>query len=188
MTTPTQAQIEAARAEYCRVISEAVDNHRCVGVQDGFDAMEAALTAAAQVECKHHWERRDLGNRHAHVCVVCGKVENDAAQVGEPLGLAVGENKETYERGYRDGMAATKAGRTAAQVGEPTIQEKLRVQRISDQRLQDATIDQCIKVLIDKAKAIRSGISGGDGTEPGWIKADALDEAVADLRKLKDTP
>lgn len=55
MTTPTQAQIEAARAEYCRVIAKAVDDRHEVTTQDGLDAIAAAIIAAAQVgEPKRH--------------------------------------------------------------------------------------------------------------------------------------
>lgn len=51
-----------------------------------------------------------------------------------------------------------------------------------------ATIERCAQWLNNEAKAIRTGVSGGDGSEVGWIRADALDEAAAAIRKLKDEP
>lgn len=51
-----------------------------------------------------------------------------------------------------------------------------------------ATIERCVQWLKSEALALRSQVSGGDGSEPQWIEARALDRAADAIRKLKDEP
>lgn len=96
-----------------------------------------------------------------------------------------GDHPILSEADRMEAMSAAIAAAAAAEMDSNRTNEFRRVYRIILEH-ENKTIERCAHWLTEEAKALRSQVSGGDGSESQWQCAKALDRAAVCILALKD--